>query len=115
MDRSKLILTKPSEEDVGIYSVEVPNTDGVSASHTLTKEGRKHVVFTSTMSQRIEGVCLNDNVSPIHKTGDKYLINGGPTTGTPTVQVNGDLVFPCLNEGLLEITEYSIWPSLIVP
>ncbi|XP_040280434.1 myomesin-3 isoform X1 [Bufo bufo] len=35
---SKLILTKPSEEDVGIYSVEVPNTDGVSASHTLTKE-----------------------------------------------------------------------------
>ncbi|XP_056413006.1 myomesin-3 [Hyla sarda] len=37
-NKSKLILTKPSEEDVGIYSVEVPNTDGVSASHTLTKE-----------------------------------------------------------------------------
>ncbi|XP_075707252.1 myomesin-3 [Rhinoderma darwinii] len=37
-NKSKLILTKPSEEDVGTYSVEVPNTDGVSASHTLTKE-----------------------------------------------------------------------------
>ncbi|XP_066431171.1 myomesin-3 isoform X2 [Eleutherodactylus coqui] len=37
-NKSKLILTKPSEEDVGIYSVEVPYTDGVSASHTLTKE-----------------------------------------------------------------------------
>lgn len=35
---SKLILTNPSEEDVGTYAVEVPNTDGVSASHMLTKE-----------------------------------------------------------------------------
>ncbi|XP_072275395.1 myomesin-3 [Pyxicephalus adspersus] len=37
-NKSKLILTNPSEEDVGTYSVEVLNTDGVSASHNLTKE-----------------------------------------------------------------------------
>ncbi|CAJ0938758.1 unnamed protein product [Ranitomeya imitator] len=37
-NKSKLILKNPSDEDVGTYSVEVPNTNGVSASHTLTKE-----------------------------------------------------------------------------
>ncbi|XP_075459817.1 myomesin-3 isoform X2 [Ascaphus truei] len=37
-NKSKLILTNPSEEDLGVYSVEVPNTDGISASHTLTEE-----------------------------------------------------------------------------
>ncbi|XP_063312621.1 myomesin-3 [Pelobates fuscus] len=37
-NKSKLVLTNPSEEDVGTYSVEVPNTDGISASHTLTEE-----------------------------------------------------------------------------
>ncbi|KAM4794762.1 myomesin-3 [Rhinophrynus dorsalis] len=37
-NRSKLVLTNPSKEDLGTYSVEVPNTDGISASHTLTEE-----------------------------------------------------------------------------
>ncbi|KAG8451467.1 hypothetical protein GDO86_003609 [Hymenochirus boettgeri] len=37
-NRSKLVLTNPSEKDLGTYAVEVPNTDGVSASHTLTEE-----------------------------------------------------------------------------
>ncbi|KAM8976576.1 myomesin-3 [Pelodytes ibericus] len=37
-NKSKLVLTSPSEDDVGTYSVEVPNTAGISASHTLTKE-----------------------------------------------------------------------------
>ncbi|XP_073428799.1 myomesin-3 [Dendrobates tinctorius] len=37
-NKSKVILKKPSDEDIGTYSVEVSNTDGVSASHTLTKE-----------------------------------------------------------------------------
>ncbi|OCT56428.1 myomesin-3 [Xenopus laevis] len=37
-NRSKLILTSPSEKDLGTYAVEVPNTDGVSASHILTEE-----------------------------------------------------------------------------
>ncbi|XP_053310773.1 myomesin-3 [Spea bombifrons] len=37
-NKSKLVLTNPSADDLGTYSVEVLNTDGVSASHTLTEE-----------------------------------------------------------------------------
>jgi len=39
--RSKLILKDPSEKDLGIYSVEVTEVDDdISASCTLTKEGK---------------------------------------------------------------------------
>lgn len=39
--RSKLILKDPSEKDLGIYSVEVTDVDDdISASCTLTKEGK---------------------------------------------------------------------------
>ncbi|XP_078537379.1 myomesin-3 [Lissotriton helveticus] len=37
-NNSKMKFIKPSAKDLGTYSVEVPNTDGVSASRTLTKE-----------------------------------------------------------------------------
>ncbi|XP_068125104.1 myomesin-3 [Hyperolius riggenbachi] len=37
-NKSKVILTNPSDKDAGTYSVDVSNTDGVSASRTLTKE-----------------------------------------------------------------------------
>uniref|UniRef100_F6QLU9 Myomesin 3 n=1 Tax=Xenopus tropicalis TaxID=8364 RepID=F6QLU9_XENTR len=37
-NRSKLVLTNPSEKDLGTYAVEVPNTDGISASHILTEK-----------------------------------------------------------------------------
>ncbi|KAM9320124.1 myomesin-3 [Gastrophryne carolinensis] len=37
-NKSKLLLTNPSKEDVGTYSVEVLDTNGVSASHTLTED-----------------------------------------------------------------------------
>ncbi|XP_078279011.1 LOW QUALITY PROTEIN: myomesin-3-like [Rhinoraja longicauda] len=36
--RSKLILIDPAEADLGVYSVLVTGTDGVSSSHTLTNE-----------------------------------------------------------------------------
>lgn len=39
--RSKLILKEPSEKDLGVYSVEVTDVDDdISASCTLTKEGK---------------------------------------------------------------------------
>ncbi|KAG8543881.1 hypothetical protein GDO81_030039, partial [Engystomops pustulosus] len=59
-NKSKLILKKPSDEDVGVYSVEVPNTDGVSASHTLTKDELSDLLKKShevqhPMIQKISG------------------------------------------------------------
>lgn len=39
--RSKLILKDASEKDLGVYSVEVTDVDDdISASCTLTKEGK---------------------------------------------------------------------------
>lgn len=37
--RSRAIFNDPSLDDLGIYSCVVTNTDGVSASYTLTEEG----------------------------------------------------------------------------
>lgn len=37
---SKLTFTNPEAADLGIYSVAVTDTDGVSASHKLTEDGR---------------------------------------------------------------------------
>lgn len=37
---SRLTFTNPDSEDLGRYSVVVTDTDGVSASHTLTQDGR---------------------------------------------------------------------------
>ncbi|XP_071992798.1 myomesin-3 isoform X2 [Engystomops pustulosus] len=59
-NKSKLILKKPSDEDVGVYSVEVPNADGVSASHTLTKDELSDLLKKShevqhPMIQKISG------------------------------------------------------------
>ncbi|KAM5180688.1 myomesin-3 [Mantella aurantiaca] len=70
-NKSKLILTNPSEEDVGTYSVEVEYTDGVSASHTLTKEELEELMRKShdvrhPLIQKISGwnveVMENGNV-----------------------------------------------------
>lgn len=36
---SKLTFKSPNKEDLGSYSVVVTDTDGVSASHTLSEEG----------------------------------------------------------------------------
>ena len=38
--RSKAIFNTPGEEDIGIYSCFVTHTDGVSASYTLSEEGK---------------------------------------------------------------------------
>lgn len=37
-----MTFTNPDKEDLGRYSVVVTNTDGVSASQTLTEDGRRH-------------------------------------------------------------------------
>lgn len=36
---SRLTFTNPDKDDLGRYSVVVTDTDGVSASHTLTEDG----------------------------------------------------------------------------
>lgn len=44
--RSKASFKTPSEDDLGIYSCVVTHTDGVSASYTLTEEGKhQHLCF----------------------------------------------------------------------
>ncbi|XP_063810375.1 myomesin-3 isoform X2 [Pseudophryne corroboree] len=72
-NKSKVILTNPSNEDAGIYSVEVPNTDGVSASHTLTEEElsdllRKSHDVQHPLIQRISGWNVE-----VLETGDVHL------------------------------------------
>ncbi|XP_075051490.1 myomesin-3 isoform X2 [Mixophyes fleayi] len=72
-NKSKLILTNPSKQDVGTYSVEVPNTDGVSASHTLTEEElsdllRKSHDVQHPLIQRISGWNVE-----VLETGDVRL------------------------------------------
>uniref|UniRef100_A0A673JYX7 M-protein, striated muscle-like n=1 Tax=Sinocyclocheilus rhinocerous TaxID=307959 RepID=A0A673JYX7_9TELE len=45
--KSRAIFNDPSLEDLGIYSCVVTNTDGVSASYTLTEEGLKRLLDIS--------------------------------------------------------------------
>ncbi|XP_034147489.1 myomesin 1a (skelemin) [Esox lucius] len=45
--RSRAIFNEPSLEDLGIFSCEVTNTDGVSASYNLTEAGLKHLLDIS--------------------------------------------------------------------
>uniref|UniRef100_A0A673LBP5 M-protein, striated muscle-like n=1 Tax=Sinocyclocheilus rhinocerous TaxID=307959 RepID=A0A673LBP5_9TELE len=45
--RSRAIFNDPSLEDLGTYSCFVTNTDGVSASYTLTEEGLKRLLDIS--------------------------------------------------------------------
>lgn len=44
---SKLTFTNPDKDDLGRYSVVVTDTDGVSASHTLTEDGTASGFITS--------------------------------------------------------------------
>ncbi|XP_051990095.1 myomesin 1a (skelemin) [Xyrauchen texanus] len=46
-DKSRAIFKDPSVEDLGIYSCVITNTDGVSASYTLTEEGLKRLLDIS--------------------------------------------------------------------
>uniref|UniRef100_A0A8B9HPL7 Myomesin-2 n=1 Tax=Astyanax mexicanus TaxID=7994 RepID=A0A8B9HPL7_ASTMX len=46
--RSKLTFVNPEKEDLGIYSVAVSDANGVSASHTISEEGRWHIVPLKT-------------------------------------------------------------------
>ncbi|KAF7706154.1 myomesin 1a (skelemin) isoform X1 [Silurus meridionalis] len=45
--KSRAIFNDPSLEDLGIYSCVVTNTDGVSASYTLTEEGLRRLLDIS--------------------------------------------------------------------
>ncbi|MCJ8731774.1 hypothetical protein PDJAM_G00203360 [Pangasius djambal] len=45
--KSRAIFNDPSLEDLGIYSCVVTNTDGVSASYTLTEEGLRRLLEIS--------------------------------------------------------------------
>ncbi|XP_076840855.1 myomesin 1a (skelemin) [Brachyhypopomus gauderio] len=45
--KSRAIFNEPSLEDLGTYSCFVTNTDGVSASYTLTEEGLKRLLEIS--------------------------------------------------------------------
>uniref|UniRef100_A0A672MUH4 M-protein, striated muscle-like n=1 Tax=Sinocyclocheilus grahami TaxID=75366 RepID=A0A672MUH4_SINGR len=93
--KSRAIFNDPSLEDLGIYSCVVTNTDGVSASYTLTEEvipfksemaielqekGRVRLwaeVAKFTSNCQVEYV-FNDNI--IHE-GKKYTMNFNKTTG----------------------------------
>lgn len=39
---SRLTFTNPDKDDLGRYSVDVTDTDGVSSSHTVTEDGESH-------------------------------------------------------------------------
>ncbi|XP_056148751.1 myomesin 1a (skelemin) [Lampris incognitus] len=45
--KSRAIFNDPSLEDLGIFSCEVTNTDGISSSYTLTEEGLKRLLDIS--------------------------------------------------------------------
>ncbi|KAK3567501.1 hypothetical protein QTP86_019952 [Hemibagrus guttatus] len=45
--KSRVIFNDPSLEDLGIYSCVVTNTDGISASYTLTEEGLRRLLDIS--------------------------------------------------------------------
>ncbi|XP_053563150.1 myomesin-3 [Bombina bombina] len=72
-NKSKLILTNPSEKDLGIYSVEVPNTDGVSASHTLTEEELESLMRKSHEKQHPLIKLISGWNKEVLETGDVRL------------------------------------------
>lgn len=55
---SRLTFTNPDKDDLGRYSVVVTDTDGVSASHTLTEDS------TSCSTQTIHSKQNSDSYSP---------------------------------------------------
>uniref|UniRef100_A0A8C2H216 Myomesin 1a (skelemin) n=1 Tax=Cyprinus carpio TaxID=7962 RepID=A0A8C2H216_CYPCA len=93
--KSRAIFNDPSLEDLGTYSCVVTNTDGVSASYTLTEEvipfksemaielqekGRVRLwaeVAKFTSNCQVEYV-FNDNII---REGKKYTMNFNKTTG----------------------------------
>ena len=54
--RSRAIFNNASVEDLAIYSCKVTNTDGVSASYTLTEEGES---ASYTLSEECESARLH--------------------------------------------------------
>uniref|UniRef100_A0A8C5MXJ4 Myomesin 3 n=1 Tax=Leptobrachium leishanense TaxID=445787 RepID=A0A8C5MXJ4_9ANUR len=70
---SKLVLTNPSMEDVGTYSVEVPNTDGISASHTLTEEELADLMKKSHDVQHPLIKLISDWKKEVLENGDVRL------------------------------------------
>ncbi|XP_043945323.1 myomesin-3-like [Protopterus annectens] len=119
-NRSKLILTNPSEQDLGTYSVEVTETDGISSSHTLTPEelekllARSHEI-RNPLIKLISGwnidilekgeVRLWLQVEPLSPDAQiKLIFNETPMSSTPTRQIKYDKP-----KGLVEIiiTDFS--------
>ncbi|XP_030074495.1 myomesin-3 [Microcaecilia unicolor] len=113
-NKTKLILTKPSEEDLGTYSVEVPNADGVSASRTLTAEELRDLLKRSheirnPLIQLISGwnievlemgdVRLWLQVEKLSPAAELLLtLNDEELSDTPTRKINFDRA-----NGLIEI------------
>ncbi|XP_029475460.1 myomesin-3 isoform X2 [Rhinatrema bivittatum] len=113
-NKSKVRLTRPSEEDLGTYSVVVPNTDGVSASRTLTEEELKDLLKRSheirhPLIQLISGwnidvlekgdVRLWLQVEKLSPAAELLLtLNEQELSDTPTRKINFDRA-----KGLIEI------------
>ncbi|XP_069478782.1 myomesin-3 [Ambystoma mexicanum] len=113
-NKSKMKFTKPSAKDLGTYSVEVPNTDGVSASRTLTKEElddllrRSHEIRNPEI-ELISGwnvevlekgeVRLWLQVEELSPEAELHLIfNNKELTSTPEKKINFDR-----DNGLVEV------------
>uniref|UniRef100_A0AAR2KYB0 Myomesin 2a n=1 Tax=Pygocentrus nattereri TaxID=42514 RepID=A0AAR2KYB0_PYGNA len=51
--RSRLTFVNPDKEDLGIYSVAVSDTDGLSSSHTITEEGMVFVPLKTELNYEV--------------------------------------------------------------
>lgn len=107
--RSRLTFTNPDKDDLGKYSVVVTDTDGVSASHTLTEDGQSCLQISlnvksshKNIRHRSEFVFLNLSCSPEHYVGAQlchqtskwvFASQSNPVTSSlfPT-----NLIFKCL-------------------
>uniref|UniRef100_A0A8B9ZBZ5 Myomesin 3 n=1 Tax=Anas platyrhynchos TaxID=8839 RepID=A0A8B9ZBZ5_ANAPL len=89
-NKSKLILTNPSEKDLGVYSVEVTDVDeDISASCTLTKEVIKLISGWNVDVLEKGEVRLWLEVEKLSPNAELHLIfNEKELKSTPTHKIN---------------------------
>uniref|UniRef100_A0A8B9UEG1 Myomesin 3 n=1 Tax=Anas zonorhyncha TaxID=75864 RepID=A0A8B9UEG1_9AVES len=89
-NKSKLILTNPSEKDLGVYSVEVTDVDeDISASCTLTKEVIKLISGWNVDVLEKGEVRLWLEVEKLSPNAELHLIfNEKELQSTPTHKIN---------------------------
>uniref|UniRef100_A0A8C4SW04 Myomesin 3 n=1 Tax=Erpetoichthys calabaricus TaxID=27687 RepID=A0A8C4SW04_ERPCA len=104
-NRSKLVFKNPSEDDLGLYTVEMLDADGFSSSYDFTKEAVENFIVIGMKSDWAVDVLDNGTVRlwlQVEKLSPsaelKLIFNDKEISSTPARKINFDRA-----NGLLEI------------